>query len=448
MSRRARAALAAALAGCGGAAPRDQWVVFVGTDAPVPELGQQLVVEVLDERGQLESPDARRFIDAAGPDAWPISFGVVPASARAQPRIRVRLYRLDQTGSDGLPSGASLLDATATLPVAAGVTRVGLALPMACFGVASDPAAKRTCDPATKRLAAEPTLAPDATPEGLPAPGSWPSGAPVACRASAPAGMACVRGGAFLMGSQQFFPDTPPTDPLPQHLIVLAPFAIDLAEVTVGQVRALVRAGTVPAPLARGSAASGVRTDECTYRGAGDASNDGAPANCLPWGTADLACRAMDKRLPTEAEWEYVARNLDEETPYPWGSNPGACNWAVVARGVGVFADATECEPLGGSVAPGPVVGGAALDATDLGVLNLGGNVGEWTADFFAPYSAGCWSGGDPLVGPSCQSPSSAHTVRGGSWQWAVSKAASTAQSAPESDGASEAVGFRCAQSM
>jgi formylglycine-generating enzyme len=436
-------------AGCGSAPPRAQWLVFVGTDAPVPALGQQLLVELLDSGGTVQSPSSSRFLDASHPAAWPISFGIVPDPAQAAPRIRVRLYRLDQTGSDGLPVGASLLDATATLPSPSRVTRVGLSLRMACFGVASDPSAKRTCDPATGALALEPTLQPGVAPETLPTVGSWPDATTVPCGTAAPDGMTCLAGGAFLLGTQQFFPEGLATEPVPQHLVVLRPFALDTAEVTVGQVRSLVEAGTVPPPTMRDAAATGgVRAEECTYLGSGDGSNDAAPANCMPWTSAALVCEVMSKRLPTEAEWEYAARNLGEQTPYPWGNDSNVCDHAVVARGVGVFVDPTECEPTGGTVAPGPVAGGSALDTTALGILNLGGNVSEWTADFFAPYSASCWSGGDPLVDPSCQAPSNAHAVRGGSWQSDVNDASSTARQDPANDDASEAVGFRCALSM
>lgn len=441
--------LAASAGGCGGqGTARDQWEVFVGTDAPIPQLGQELLVEMLDESGQPELPASVRFIDATHA-AWPVSFGVVPDGEHARPRVRVRLYRLDETGSDGLPTGAALLDATASLPPPSGVTRVGLALAMACFGVAADPGGRRTCDPTTKQLVAEPTLHRAVDPTTLPRPGSWPDAARVPCLPHVAPGMTCAPGGAFLLGTQHFFRDTTDTDPLPQRLVVLHPFAIDTAEVTVGQVRSLVRAEGLQPPIEQGATASaGVRTEACTYRGVNDASNDDAPANCLPWVTADRACRAMGKRLPTEAEWEYVARNLDEETTYPWGSDPAVCDYAVVARGYSVYVDATECEPSGSTTPPGPVAGGSALDKTALGVLNLGGNVSEWVADFFAPYSGACWSVGVPLIDPSCESSSMGHSIRGGSWQDAVTKASSTSRSVSDADGASEAVGFRCAMSM
>jgi sulfatase modifying factor 1 len=447
-----RAALVASVvvsAHCGSAPARTQWLVFVGTDAPVPQLGQQLLIEIIDSDGSVISPDDRRFIDASRTSAWPVSFGIVPDRLPSNPRLHVRLYRLDQAGSDGLPVGTALLDATATLPTPNGITRVAVPLSMTCFGVAPALASAQTCNPATGQLAPEPTLVagvPGA--DALPSPGSWPPGVSVPCT-GARTGMTCLAGGAFLLGSEQFLPNSSLSDPVPQHLVVVAPFALDTDEVTVGALRPLVVSGAISPPLVNNAATvPGDGTEFCTYLGAANASNDGAPANCLAWAEADQACRAMGKRLPTEAEWEYAARNLSEGSPYPWGNDSNVCADAIVARGVSPLGEPAECEPPGGTVPAGPLAGGAAIDATSLGIRNLGGNVAEWTADFFAPYASPCWSGDAPLTNPSCQSPSASHTVRGGSWQSAVFDAAGFERTVPSSDDASEAIGFRCAMSL
>ena len=436
--------------GCSTAAsPRPQWEVFVATDAPVPQLGEELLVEVLDDEGNLQSPASRRFIDASHASAWPISFGIVPDNQQASPRIRVRLYRLDETGANGLPDGASLLDATATLLPGTGLTRVDLVLQMACFGVASDPASRQTCDPVTKGLAPEPRLSAALDLATLPAPGSWPDARQVSCHGQVPPGMTCIPGGVFLLGTEHFFPATTATDPLPQRLVLLAPFALDTSEVTVGQVRALVREQGLPPPdEPNTSGSSTMRTEACTYRGVDDGSNDDAPANCLPWVTADRACHALGRRLPTESEWEYAARNLAEESLYPWGTDPDACDHAIVAQGFGGFVDATECEDPTSTKSYGPIAGGSALDVTELGILNLAGNVSEWVEDLFAPYAGGCWSGSAPLVDPACASGPAGHSIRGGSWQDATYNANSTSRTESLTDEASEAVGFRCAVSM
>jgi len=92
-------------------------------------------------------------------------------------------------------------------------------------------------------------------------------------------------------------------------------------------------------------------------------------------------------RLPTEAEWAYVARVLGQTKParYPWdGSFPPT---AVV----GNFADARLADTLA-DVVPGyddgyrgtaPV---GSFAARPPGFHDLGGNVAEWTNDYYAVY--------------------------------------------------------------
>src|SRR5262249_17246451 len=46
------------------------------------------------------------------------------------------------------------------------------------------------------------------------------------------------------------------------------------------------------------------------------------PINCVNWNMADAYCKVNDRRLPTEAEWEYAARGSDGRK-FPWGDDPG-----------------------------------------------------------------------------------------------------------------------------
>ncbi|WP_437571747.1 formylglycine-generating enzyme family protein [Sorangium sp. So ce542] len=460
-ARRALGALAAAgllLSGC-GAEPR-QWLVSVSTDAPVPRFGDHLLLEVMG--ADASCTGCMRLIGVDGPDSLPVSFGVVPRSEGAAVRVRARLYRAEQAGPDGLPDAAALIDAVAVLPpLLEGETRVALDLSMRCFGVPSAPGEGATCDPETGAPAPEPVLPllSDVAPQ--PRPGSWPGAAPVPCAGPAPAGMVCVPGGVFLLGAPRpgFAVDFDELSQ-PERLVRLGAFAIDADEVTVGAVRELVATGQLRSePGVRDVDAPGSGRGACTYLGAEGRDNDALSVNCVTHAQAEEVCSALGKRLPTEAEWEYAAGNLADETAYPWGNAGDLCATALLGRGrhpmeadAGVFENA-GCRPLGGTVPWGPVAGGAPGDVTALGVRNLAGSMSEWVADTFAPYTAPCWRpGGALLVDPVCSAPApgaaQAFSYRGSSWAGYKLSARATARNHDRPSTFNQATGFRCAQSM
>lgn len=108
-------------------------------------------------------------------------------------------------------------------------------------------------------------------------------------------------------------------------------------------------------------------------------------------------------RMPTEAEWEYVARYNDDRI-YPTGNEPPV---------PGVDANYGS-----GSDAPSPV-GSYPAGASMLGILDLSGNVWEWCNDWLDYYTLTTDSQGmeipqvDP-IGPRGQM--TYRTARGGSW--------------------------------
>ena len=87
----------------------------------------------------------------------------------------------------------------------------------------------------------------------------------------------------------------------------------------------------------------------------------------------------QEYRLPTEAEWEYAARNGSQNSLYPWGNE-----WLEGRANV----DANALKP----------VGTYPQGASRSGVLDLIGNVWEWTSTKAAAYP-----GNTLLVIPSGQ---------------------------------------------
>jgi formylglycine-generating enzyme len=437
----AAAAAGLLVAACGGAEARDQWLVTVSTDAPIPLLGDRLLVEILDEEGAVACSECRRHFDASSPEALPLSFGAVAdASFRS---VRARLHRSAVVGADGLPTGAVLLDALARLPSAAGVEELAFELLADCFGVPADPVAGVTCDPATRALTAAPQLEPALGGRDPLKSGSWPPAARVPCRDAPPPGMVCVEGGVFLLGTPRPL-GIREFEERPERLVQLSAFVIDEREVTVRQVRE--HAGD----LSR-TPGTPVSEPRCTYTATeGDPA---LPVNCTSRDIAAEVCAARGLRLPREAEWEYVASNGAAKTAYPWGDDPDVCAHARVGRGsaAGVaLGESIACYEPG--VPSGPTAEGGPADVTFLGVRDLAGNVNEWVADDQARYDDPCWlPEAFPLIDPQCRvdppSPFTVGAVRGGEWTSVDSDTLATFRTGQTAGDLFVKTGFRCAGS-
>jgi formylglycine-generating enzyme required for sulfatase activity len=437
-------------AACGDPPPAaDAWTIWIATDAPTPSIADRARIELLDGSGGVACDGCARDIalptEASG---WPLTQRFERASSGGAMQVRVRLYRGDRVGPDGVPRVATTIDRIGRLPVPIGNTDVSLELHAECIGVASDAAAGTTCAAPGRGLAAAVEL-PRA--RGVPgfAPGTWERSRLRRCSEIPPDGIVCVPGGFFIAGDAAGDPALGPTSP--ERYVMVSPFYLDRRETTVGAVRALVREGRVAgAPLVR-AADPADPASACTYLGPDDGSNDALPVNCVTRAFAAAVCAAQLNRLLTEVEWEWAAGNLGRETTHPWSgaSSAGdACDLADVGRGRdGREEESRACRTRPGREAPGLPAPASTTDLTALRVEAMAGGLSEWVADGFERYDAPCWSPGAAFVSdPQCPLTALA-SVRGSGWASDPALAASFARRGVPPETASPAIGFRCARS-
>lgn len=120
-------------------------------------------------------------------------------------------------------------------------------------------------------------------------------------------------------------------------------------------------------------------------------------------------------RMPTEAEWAWVARYAASESAekYPWGPS------MPPSRKSGNYADASARGTLAnvidvyddGYALSSPV---ASFPPNALGLFDLGGNVAEWTNDFYAIRSGLESEVATDPIGPD---EGRYHVIRGSSWR-------------------------------
>jgi formylglycine-generating enzyme required for sulfatase activity len=214
--------------------------------------------------------------------------------------------------------------------------------------------------------------------------------------------MVMIPAATFQMGSNEL-------GSMPVHAVRLSAYCIDRTEVTVAAYRAC--AGCAPA---------GTDTS-CNGSISG---REQHPINCVRFFDAEAYCRAVGKRLPSEAEWEYAARG-PEGRLYPWGR------------------EAPMAQPCWHQLSTCAVGTHSASDSW-FSVHDLAGNVAEWTGDWFRPYSASDTVVDDP-TGPES---ASERAIRGGGWAQNLLPAALEAvhRSSAPPDTSSPQVGFRCAR--
>ncbi len=460
---------------CGGQTPDElppvgQIVLHIDTDAPVPPapgereppdatpwLFDRLRIEVL--RGGQIVPGAvsladRDFAVHRGRFAGgPVSVGLVPPPGDSTLVARVRLFRADHA-RDGEPAVSATIEATIALPPVTAEGKVDVSVRLR----GDDVGAPRG---ATSPIASEGPL-------GASQVGGWERPRPRTCPGSPGPGEVCVPGGAFWMGD----PDTRGVPALAdsheERLVVMSPFYLDQAEVTVAQLRerwpALAAGGAVAPPSWVGDSDPSQLDAFATYTpgpSAADPTDARAklPVNGVVWSTARAYCESLGKELPSEAMLEFVASGRGRETRFPWGDDEPSCDDAVFARaGVGLyFAYSGACRDpstIGRPAEAGSGVRDRVLVRDVAGareglVVDLAGNLTEWTRDAWRESTEPPWSAPGYLVDPVADPTGAAgelRAVRGGSWRGALVDLLAGARSARDPAIDNRSMGFRCAR--
>jgi serine/threonine protein kinase len=258
-----------------------------------------------------------------------------------------------------------------------------------------------------------------------------------------PAGMVYVAKASFEMGS------APGADvqenETPLHVVDVQPFCLDRTEVTVRDYAACKACGTAPTTVEGKEMTSRARKFGNQFCNGGQDDKADHPINCVSWSQAQDYCAARDKRLPTEEEWELAARGTDRRA-FPWGpQDPAAdrvnacgaeCSEMLTKklRQIGSDGGRSALYPADDGWPSTAPVGSFPQGASAVGVLDLAGNVWEWTSSSYCGYAE-----------QNCVE--SRRVLRGGGWDSAVRDALSVTRrfpGAPNDRGYS--TGFRCAR--
>jgi serine/threonine-protein kinase len=205
--------------------------------------------------------------------------------------------------------------------------------------------------------------------------------------------MVLVPIGCFMMGS-----DMGDSDEQPVHEQCFGePFWIDKYEVTQAQFAQL----------------GGQKADANGFVGTN------LPIHNITWFEARDFCALRGGRLPTEAEWEYVARGPNNQV-YPWGNDFEADNLVYDGNS-------------DGKTAP---VGSRPSGASWVGAMDMSGNVWEWVSSLYEPY---------PYTDNSERADDENERVlRGGSWLDTPEFVRASYRDRSIPTGGGDIIGFRC----
>lgn len=221
--------------------------------------------------------------------------------------------------------------------------------------------------------------------------------------------MVAIPAGEFTMGA-----DDKEDDERPSRTVFLEAFEIDIYEVTNAEFAFFVEeTGYVTEAEEAG--------EPETWRTYFTEGREGHPVVKVTWTDADAYCRWVGKRLPTEAEWEKAARGTGGRI-YPWGND-----W-----------DPAKANSRESGYRGTLIVGSLPDGASPYGLMDMAGNVWEWTADWYNAYPGSDMT--SPYFGEQYR------VTRGGGWFSDASYLRASNRSATAPEARNDDLGFRCAR--
>jgi len=179
--------------------------------------------------------------------------------------------------------------------------------------------------------------------------------------------MALIPEGYFTMGS-----NAGPDDEKPEHTIFVKAFYLDILPVTNSDFAQFLNSQGLKNQRGEtfyddDDGDARIHRQNSTWRA--DLGYESHPANEVSWVGAREYCAWLNKRLPTEAEWEKAARGIDGRK-YPWGNT--APNAKLAHFG----------SPFNSSAPSDAFPDGAS----PYGILDMAGNQWEWVSSAYQPY--------------------------------------------------------------
>ena len=250
-----------------------------------------------------------------------------------------------------------------------------------------------------------------------------------------PDGMVAIPGGSFLMGCMgdaYYCYDSE----WPAHPVTLDAFFLDVHETTVAEYAACVSAGKCQPARTKND-----RWAVLYNRNRADRQNH--PANGVTWKDANAYCRWQQKRLPTEAEFEYALRGGHQDFAFPWGNE----DWPPLGFANYTDESAHRLFPVpfrqfgydDGYPGTSPV---CSFPLNPFGLCDISGNVDEWVADWYDEE----YYHSSPVDNPQGPGPQPYRVYRGGSYRSWPTDARLSWREGNSPDYFELDLGFRCAR--